>query len=401
MSELKFSCPHCQQSIEATTEYAGLQINCPSCQTPMVVPSESEGPAPHGPRLSMAASTASHASPSASAAAAYYAVKTVKKKKSKTGLIAGLCLGACAIAAAIYFGPTLVKKFKHEDQPIAAADQAPANVPPPPPELSPEEILQKTADTYAGLTDYAAKAQTAANIDVPGKGSISINTTSSLQLGRTNNYRLEWEQNASGNTVKGAAWSAGKGDFVGYGPTRPSKAKSRQLALAPAEYPFLLLSSVIAQLFYSETNSLAAHIKDFDEAENQHHKMKDSYTLEGDANNQHVMLWINKKTFLINKIQVTLGGTVDQAELKKLPLAQRNALMNLSKLKGAVTETYDDIQINQNLPASAFETTYQPAGNPGGNPGGNPAEARPQRPTSRAGQLANPRRPRGGAGDAP
>ena len=390
MSEIKFACPQCQQSIEAPPEYAGLQINCPSCQTPLVVPAASDAPAPHGPRLSKAPSAA-HTSPSAAAAASFYASKPAKKKKSKSALIVGLSLGACAVAAAIYFGPTLVKKFTHQDQSAAAADQAPTNAtPPPPPELTTEEILQKMANAYASLTDYAAKAQTVADIDLgPGKGTININTTSSLQLGRTNSYRLEWEQDSSGKTVKGAAWSAGKGDFLGYGPMPPSKAKSRQLALAPAEYPFLILSGAIVQLFFSDSNNLVSAGKDFDEADNTSHgkgKGKDSYALEGEANHQHVSLWVNKNTFLISKIQVTLGETVDQAELKKLPSAQRNAMTALSKLKGTVTETYDDIQVNQNIPASAFETSYQPPAN--ADP------SRSQRPSSRAGQLANPRRRR-------
>jgi hypothetical protein len=38
MSDLKFSCPHCQQHIEAESGYAGIQINCPSCQGALIVP---------------------------------------------------------------------------------------------------------------------------------------------------------------------------------------------------------------------------------------------------------------------------------------------------------------------------------------------------------------------------
>jgi hypothetical protein len=38
MSEIKFSCPGCQQKITADAGYAGLQINCPACASPMIVP---------------------------------------------------------------------------------------------------------------------------------------------------------------------------------------------------------------------------------------------------------------------------------------------------------------------------------------------------------------------------
>jgi hypothetical protein len=99
-----------------------------------------------------------------------------------------------------------------------------------------------------------------------------------------------------------------------------------------------------------------------------------------------VLVWVNKSTFLINQIEVTLGGTVDPAELKKLPVSERKMMETMSKLKGTITETYSNIRSNQNLLASSFETAYRPPANAG------PAAAPSQRPSSMAGQLANPRR---------
>ena len=37
MADIKFSCPHCQQHIQAESGYAGLQINCPACQGSLLV----------------------------------------------------------------------------------------------------------------------------------------------------------------------------------------------------------------------------------------------------------------------------------------------------------------------------------------------------------------------------
>jgi hypothetical protein len=400
MSEFKFSCPNCHQNIQATSEYSGLQINCPSCQTQLVVPPDPNAPAPAaapgGARLSMAASTP-HPQAAAGAAAAMSMYTPVKKKKSKTGLIAGLSLGACAVAAAIYFWPTIMQKFKHEDQAAMLAQQAATNEPPPaPPALTTEEILQKVGETYKSMTDYGAKARTDCNLDMsgllPGKGTISMNTSSALQLGRTNNYRLEWEQTSSGKTVKGAAWSAGKGNFIGYGPYPPSKVKTREDALLPAGANFFLLSDAIAELFFSDTNSLAAEAKDFTKTNGPSVNGKDCYVLAGEQNHQSVVMWVTKDGFLISQIQVTLGGAIPDAELKKLPSTQRNAMMILSKVKGTVTETYDNIQTNQNLLASAFESPYKP----NANGDAQPQPQRPQRASSMAGQLTNPKRPRGG-----
>jgi hypothetical protein len=46
MANIKFSCPHCQQHIEADSGYAGVQINCPACKGGMVVPGGAPAPAP-------------------------------------------------------------------------------------------------------------------------------------------------------------------------------------------------------------------------------------------------------------------------------------------------------------------------------------------------------------------
>ena len=40
MAGIKFSCPGCQQHIEAESGYAGMQINCPVCKGAMIVPGQ-------------------------------------------------------------------------------------------------------------------------------------------------------------------------------------------------------------------------------------------------------------------------------------------------------------------------------------------------------------------------
>ena len=38
MSDFKFNCPHCQQSLEAPEEMLGQKIDCPSCNEPITLP---------------------------------------------------------------------------------------------------------------------------------------------------------------------------------------------------------------------------------------------------------------------------------------------------------------------------------------------------------------------------
>jgi hypothetical protein len=284
-----------------------------------------------------------------------------------------------------------MKKFNHADQPAtAAAEQSATNAePPPPPELTTEEILEKVGDSYKGMTDYGAKARTDCRLEfanqTPGKETrMNMTTTSALQLGRTNNYRLEWEQNTQGKTVKGAAWCAGKGNFIGYGVFPPVKVKTRQDALTTASAASFLLSAGIVDLFFSDTNSVAADSKEFTKTNSPSPNGQPCYVLAGDVNHQTLLIWVNKNNFLISQIELILGGKMDEKELKKLPSAQRNAMMALARLKGTITETYDSIQTNQNLLASAFESPYKPTANTDAPP--------PRRPraSSMAGQLANP-----------
>jgi hypothetical protein len=254
--------------------------------------------------------------------------------------------------------------------------------------LTTEEILQKVGDAYNAMTDYAAKAHTDCSIDmsalVPGKGLLNMTTTSALQLGRTNNYRLEWEQSAAGKTTKGATWCAGKGNFLGYGIYPPSKVKTRQEAMETVGANFYLLSSGIAELFFADTNSLAALSKEFTKTNGPDINGQPDYVLTGEANHQSILLWVNKDNFLISQIEVILGGTIPPEELKKLPSTERNQMLALSKLKGTITETYDNIQTNQHLLASAFEAPFKPTAN---------ADAQPaQHASSMAGQLTNPKR---------
>jgi outer membrane lipoprotein-sorting protein len=398
MSEFKIACPNCNQNIGVTSEYSGQQISCPSCQTVLIVPDDPNAPAsaPGKSKLSMAATTPHEQASSGAAAAShmYAAAAPKKKKKSLAGLIGGIAAGVCAIAAIIYFWPTIMNQLRHHNVLAAKAEQVDTNTPPPPPPpLTTEEIFQKVSETYKGMTDYAAKAKTDASIDmsalVPGKNALNMSTTSSLQLGRTNNYRLEWEQNIAGKTTKGAAYSSGKGNFIGYGPYPPSKVKTRDDALLPVSANFFLLSDAIAELFFADTNSVAEAAKSFTKTNaSDNPNGHECYVLTGEANHQNLLIWVDKSTFLIARIALTLGETIPEAELKALPSAQRNALATVSKLKGTITETYDNIQTNQNLVASVFETPYQPNAN---TPAAQPQQRQP-RASSLAGQLTNPKR---------
>ncbi len=266
MSEFKFSCPNCQQNIAATSEYVGAQINCPSCQASITVPADPNAPAQgHGTKLTMAPSTTNHP---ATGTAFISTGPPVRRKKKRTGLYAGLASSAAGILAVIIFwqplnnfGHTVYTKYLHHDN-VALEQAAPTNAPPPPPpELTAEEILQNVSDKYKGLTNYTVKGLSVAAINASaikaGQGMENSTEAVSLELGRTNLYRLEWELQGGKTPFKGVAWSAGKGDYVGYGPYPATKKKDRQTALENANTVSEAQCVALAHLFFDDTNSLA------------------------------------------------------------------------------------------------------------------------------------------------
>jgi hypothetical protein len=386
MNEFKFSCPNCRQNIQATPEYSGAQINCPSCQTLLVVPPAPGGvpPPPHANKLSMAAATPSHEAAPAPPSKG----PPVRKKKDHKNLIVGSVVAAGVIAAGIYFGPPLYAKYFHHEEapaPAPAAEAAAAatstNEPPaPPPELTTEDILQKVADTYAGLNSFAIKGQSVAAIDAsalnPAAAGVQRSTaTVTLQLGRTNFYRMEWERTVAGKVVKGAAWDSGKGDFVGFGQNAPGKVKNRQAALDTASGSSAALCTLIAEMFFGDTNNLTTRAEAFARTNGPAINGQSCYILNGELNAHNVVLWVNKTSFLIPQIEFDFGGKLDMLILKKLPTPEREKLTRMSKLKGNVVETYQNMETNLNLTASAFETTYIPSAptpGRGGRPRGEP-----------------------------
>jgi hypothetical protein len=391
MSEFKFSCPNCQQNIAATSEYSGAQINCPTCQTPIVVPAPPhEPPSAHGSKLTKAPSTTSHM-----ATATPFVVQgpPTRRKKKRTGLYAGLSAGACGILGVIIFwhplndfGHSTYSKYIHHE--VASLEQAPTNVPPPPPpELATEDILQNVADKYKSLTNYAVKGLAVAAVNASaikaGQGLENSTEGVSLELGRTNLYRLEWELKTSGTPYKGVAWSAGKGDYVGYGPYPATKMKNRQTAMATASTVSQALCIALAQLFFDDTNSLAREADAFAKTNGPNLATRingrNCYVLDGQFEAHDLVLWIDKENFLIPQIQFIFGGKLDESTLKGVPLAKKNQLMTWAKLKGTITETYQNPEMNQNLAASAFETEFAPTLTPEAQQE-QPGQTRQQRP---------------------
>jgi hypothetical protein len=378
MNEFKFSCPHCQQSIEATPEYAGLQINCPSCQTPIVVPEAPAAAAAKRPgKLTMAPSTVQYAATSPVMATA----QARKAKKPPVGLYVGLGVGAVVAVAAVLFVPKLLDQYQQHKEALAA-EQAATNAPPPKPprDLAADEILKRVGATYKNLTSYSVQGVSIGTVDRSQinpamKEPQTVTTKLSLRLGRPDHYRMEWERGTGRQQIKGAVWAASKGDFVHPGAVTV-KVKDRETALNTAEASSGTLGTYIADLFFDETNSPATALKNYAKTNNETLNGQKCYVLSGQIASRKVLFWVHKSDFLIAQAELILGGKVDEATLAGLTLAQKAQMEKASKLKGNFIETYEDIETNKVLNPGDFETAFTP------NPTQRPKQQRQPRPRS-------------------
>lgn len=369
MNEFKFSCPHCQQNIQATPEYSGIQINCPNCQRTIVVPdAQVAAAAPKPGKLTMAASTVQHAATSPVMAT----TMARKAKKPPVKLYVGLGVGALAVVAAIIFVPKALDKYQQHKADVAAAaeakakaEQAKTNAPP---DLEVDEILKRVGETYKGLTSYKAQGDSVSTMDMsqispmlkdPQKASASL----SILLGKPDLYRIEWDRQGGPKSMKGAAWSSGKGDYVRT-VAGATKYKTRDLALGMAGASSGTLGAVLAGLFFNSTNSLTVALKNYAKSKNETLNGRKCYVVTGQAASQNLQFWIHKDDFLIAQVEVVLGGKMDDSVLAGLNAAQKAQAQMMSKVKGNIIETYQNIETNKVLNPGDFEVAIAPSATP-------------------------------------
>jgi outer membrane lipoprotein-sorting protein len=362
MSEFKFSCPNCQQNIAATSEYCGLQINCPGCNAAITVPDAPEAPpttaSPHKNKLSMAPSTVQHANTSTVMAAA-----TVRKaKKPRYGLYIGLGCGALAAVAAILLIPKAMDKYHQHQEVVAAEIKATNTPPPPPPDLSASEILQKMTAAYKAYTSYSADGESVSTVDMSAISPalttpVETKTKISVRLARPSLYRLEWEKTSAtgAKTIQGSVWSAGSGDFLKNG-SASSRMKNRETALATAGSYSGTMSPVIASLFFNQNDSMSSVFNSFSKTNNETLDNHKCYVLTGHLGFQNLHIWVHKDDFLIPRLEVVLGGKMDESLLANLPAAQKAQMQKMEKIKGNITETYSEISTNQTMNSDAFQS---------------------------------------------
>jgi hypothetical protein len=407
MAEFKFSCPRCGQHIQCDPGYSGAQINCPSCQQTIVVPQAPHSaaapaaplvppvPPPAAPGLSTKQSTTAPASGRRFAGAPGLTSAPPPKPKSKALKTVLIVTAAVVVLAGLgvggWFGFTKIKEHK------AAKANPAAQVPTPSATAANGalDILAKVHDAYTNLTSLNMDGSALMVIDMSALTATDFNpnankntktrpmnipkaitnaTAVAIKLGRPDLYYVEAAAKAEvgrmtmTNTI--VIWSPGKTNFVLFGKTyRSVKDRESALGFTTSAAP---LSSAIAELFFDKADQMNTLITDWGQTSDETLNGQDFYTLTGKMLGQKLKIWVNKTSYMISQLQITLGAPMSDADIEKemnafnnhsnktqqqidqeIAVAKQQAAM-MTKIRGTVTETYDTVEMNHTFSADDF-----------------------------------------------
>lgn len=403
MSEYKFSCPHCDQRILVPGEYEGVQINCPACQKLIVAPPTPGLAKPPASPAALGIQRAASSAAAPVAARSPYNPPPVQKTDSR-GLRNVLIISAVVVACAALGGGGWYFYSQHYSQHKAKVETSGFSTTgtaqtgggqrfDSPMASAAHDILEKVALAYKGLTHFSATGSSLLIIDMSGlkpsdipggnndKGKkalaamskvLQTNTTEvSIKLARPDLYRIDVDMKMGATSMKTAVWSSGDGDFVFMG-RRYRKLPNRQAALGvfgTADG----LSLAVARLFFGDKESM---VKDWARADDDTANDEDCYTLTGTTTGQSLKIWISKASYLILQSQVTLGGKISEADIDerikemgtnvppqqiaRMKAQSKQAMAMASKIKGTITETYDNIETNNVFSVENFKYPVPP-----------------------------------------
>ena len=444
MSEFVISCAGCGQQITVNEDWIGAKINCPACQVGIVVPENPNAPkessiaiaAPPGmpppppvpkvTRLSVSALGApgGHApahtpapapAPAAAAAgegsAGYRAHMARKPKKSYNGVITAV-VAVVLVGGSAFLNRDFIKTKWHAWRGPTAAEIAATNTPappPPPPELTASEIIAKVIEIYKGLPTYSAAGKTTSVLDMSAispalaaAGPQSITADLSLKMNRPLSYRIDMTIALGATNLTTTGWSSGAGDWIQSRFGRTKMPSHDQVFNSFSGFSGGVNGGAgdIVRLFIGETNQgLAKDTIEWTRDTDENLGGQSNYVMEGSVDLHNFKVWISRDTFLISQTQVVLDGsasmddTTIKAQLKAMTgkdpsLKDVADVKKAMKIKGTITQTYNNIQTNVTFAAADFtpETPVVPArGGLQNQPG----------PGGRATQIVNGRR-RGG-----
>lgn len=289
-----------------------------------------------------------------------------------------------------------------QTEPLATVSEAPVSINTDAP--SANEIVQKVLQKYESLTSFSASGTATSIIDMSGVDSKNLPMVSgkipqsvrdskefrdrfskpqktgsefSIKLGRPNFYLVEWEGQLGPAKSKGAVWSSGNEDYLlmEMGKLKYVKMQNRDMALASATGVSGGAANTMPHIFFKGNANILDLLKSPVRHEDKMINNEDCYVCSGVIMGRKIILWIDKDDFLIRQTQQLIGGDMEipdvtedqiQEAIKQLggnPTPEqkeqiRSSMKNMkamsSQMKGSMTETYRNIEINQPVKNSDF-----------------------------------------------
>lgn len=375
MADFIFPCSQCGQHIQYDDAYVGYQINCPTCQAAIIVP----------------------AAPAA---------KPAGKSGGGSGLrVALISLAVAVVCAGLGFGGWHFYS-QHKTKQAAALGNPAALVAAPSAAAAAgaQDMMAKVLQAYGGLKSLSVEgtslmvmdmsAITMADVNPQQTGDTKkstarptgipkamTNTTEvSIKLARPDLFRIEGKMKTQAGRMSmtniTAVWSPGKTNYAlmmfGGGSFKNfmTVPERRSAFMMSAQAGGLAMAT--PQMFFGEAGDLGKIITDWGQTEDDSVNGQDCYTLTAKMIGQKLKIWVRKSSYLILKSQITLGGVISDADLEaaidtfdtdtnKSPaqvaqekkMAKQQAGM-MAKIRGTITETYDNVEMNPTLAAEDF-----------------------------------------------
>ena len=443
MAEFKFSCPLCNQHIQCDTGYAGMQINCPSCNKAIVVPHSAAAPPASAGRPAYEAPPPPPPPPGSAPALATRQSTTIpaggkrfpgapgtqpppkpKSKALKTVLVITACVVVLAgLGAGGWFGLTKFKAHQAAQSAKKANPAAQVTTPTANAAVQALSLLTKVHSAYTNVTSAKEDGTVTLFLNLSNLTYADLNPDSPANTKNTKNARnatrrptglpriitnrteysvrranTNWiyfageavtkvDRQTSTTTI--ALWSADKGMFL-YSDTHQggaSAASYQQLADAgsvnnPTGQVTQQVTEQIrnAQHLFSDPAQLTKIIKDLGQTGDEPVNGHDCYTLTAKVLGQKVKIWVDISTYLISQSQITIGGTISDADIDDaLSLVVASGLANvppgqldmvktqikkytpaMTKIRGTLTSTTKHIEVNPTLSADDFTYAVPP-----------------------------------------
>jgi outer membrane lipoprotein-sorting protein len=398
-SGAQINCPSCQQSIVV-----------PQAPPSAAAPPPAPAPRPVSSGLSTRQST------SAPAAGRQYAgapgrqpVKAKSNAMRNVLVITAVVLILAALGWGGWFG---YSKYKAHKAKVEAAKGNPAAQVPTPSVIQSAgalDILSKTHLAYTNLASLSVEGTSVMVMDMSQVTAADVNpnmtdaqkkaaekrparrpagmpaaitnsTEVSIKLARPDSYLVEGTSKmAAGRTTMTnttAVWSSGKTNYTlmvmaGGAYKNFTTAPDRKTALMTTAQSGGL-AMTIPQMFFDEASDMGKFITDWGQTDDDSVDGQDCYTLTAKMFGQKLKIWVSKASYMILQSQITLGGPVSDADIdaafdtfnnnthqtqaqldQQKKMAKQQAAM-MTKIRGTITETYDNIQTNVTFTADDF-----------------------------------------------